>query len=346
MKELEENGIGRPSTYASIIATIEAREYMEKREAKLYPTELGFLVTDLLVEHFQDIMNVEYTAAMEQELDEIEEGKDNLLNTLNQFWKKFEKDLKLASKEMENVKGMEETTDEVCDKCGSPMVIKWGRYGKFLACSNYPECKNTRQMAGGEGADTPELHEDVAKEVCPKDGQPMVLKKGRFGPFLACSNYPECKTTKRLVRGEGGKLQVEQLAPDRREVPRLRQRPDVAPRSLRRLHRVQQLPDLQVHQEEGSPGDRPPLPRVRPGPGGRAQGPLGPLLLRLPALSRVQVHRVPQAHRRALPRLWALLPAREGDQEGGQGRLLRQRGLPLQARSRLSPLAELDGAAP
>jgi DNA topoisomerase-1 len=213
VKELEENGIGRPSTYASIIATIEAREYMEKREGKLYPTELGFLVTDLLVEHFQDIMNVGYTAEIEKELDEIEEGKDNLLNTLNQFWKKFEKDLKKASKNMENVKAKEEKTDEVCDKCGSPMVIKWGRYGKFLACSNYPECKNTRQMAGGEGADTPEVHEDIAKEVCAKCNSPMVLKKGRFGPFLACSRYPECKNTKRLVRGEGGRLQVEQLAP-------------------------------------------------------------------------------------------------------------------------------------
>ncbi len=213
VKELEENGIGRPSTYASIMATIEAREYVEKRDAKLYPTELGFLVTDLLVQHFQEIMNVEYTAAMEQELDEIEDGKDNLLNTLSQFWKKFERNLKKASKEMENVKATEVATDEVCDKCASKMVIKWGRYGKFLACSNYPDCKNTRQMAGGEGADAPELHEDVLKEVCPKDGQAMVLKKGRFGPFLACTNYPECKTTKRLVRGEGGKLQVEQLAP-------------------------------------------------------------------------------------------------------------------------------------
>jgi DNA topoisomerase I len=202
VKELEENGIGRPSTYASIISTIEAREYMEKREAKLYPTELGFLVTDLLVEHFQDIMNVGYTAEIEKELDEIEEGKDNLLNTLTQFWKKFEKDLKLAQKQMKDVKAMEEKTDEVCDKCGKPMVIKWGRYGKFLACSGYPECKNTRQLAGGEGTDSPDLHEDVLKEVCAKDGQPMVL-----------SNYPECKTTKRLVRGEGGRLQVEQLAP-------------------------------------------------------------------------------------------------------------------------------------
>jgi DNA topoisomerase I len=216
VKELEENGIGRPSTYASIIATIEAREYMEKQDGKLLPTELGFLVTDLLVEHFKDIMNVEYTAAMEVELDQIEEGTDNLLNTLNQFWKKFKKDLDAASKDpekggMENIKGKEEPTEEKCDKCGSPMVIKWGRYGKFLACSNYPECKNTRQIEGGEGA--PEVHEDVAKEVCPNHAQPMVLKKGRFGPFLACPNYPDCKVTKRLVRGEGGKLQVEALKP-------------------------------------------------------------------------------------------------------------------------------------
>jgi DNA topoisomerase-1 len=213
VKELEENGIGRPSTYASIIATIEARDYMEKRDSKLYPTELGFLVSDLLVEHFKDLMSVEYTAQMEHELDEIEEGKDNLLNTLNQFWKKFEKELKKAQTDMKQVKAMEEKTEEVCDKCGSGMVLKWGRYGKFLACSGYPDCKNTRQMAGAGGDGQPDIHEDVAKETCPKDAQPMVLKKGRFGPFLACTLYPECKTTKRLVRGEGGKLQVEVLAP-------------------------------------------------------------------------------------------------------------------------------------
>jgi DNA topoisomerase-1 len=148
VKALEENGIGRPSTYASIISTIEAREYTEKRDAKLHPTELGFVVIDQLVQHFQDIMNVEYTAAMEQELDEIEEGSDNLLNTLNQFWKKFKVDLDKAKAEMKDIKRLEEKTDEVCDKCGKPMVIKWGRYGKFLACSGYPECKNTRQLAG------------------------------------------------------------------------------------------------------------------------------------------------------------------------------------------------------
>jgi len=213
VKELEENGIGRPSTYATIIATIETREYIEKREARLWPTELGFVVTDLLTAHFADIMNVEYTAAMELELDEIEEGRDNFLNTLNQFWKKFEADLKKAQAEMKDIKRLEEQTDEVCDKCGSKMVIKWGRYGKFLACSAYPECKNTRQLAGGEGTDTPELHEDVLSATCPKDSLPMILKKGRYGPFLACSRYPECKETRKLVRGEGGKLQVEQLAP-------------------------------------------------------------------------------------------------------------------------------------
>ncbi len=212
VKALEDDGIGRPSTYATIIATIEAREYTERRDAKIHPTELGFVVVDLLVQHFQDIMNVEYTAAMEEELDEIEEGKDNFLNTLSQFWKKFEVDLKKAQAEMKDIKRLEEKTDETCDKCGKPMVIKWGRYGKFLACSGYPECKNTRQLAG-EGAGAVEVHEDVAKAVCPKDGQPMALKKGRFGPFLACSRYPECKETKRLVRGEGGLLQVEVLAP-------------------------------------------------------------------------------------------------------------------------------------
>jgi DNA topoisomerase I len=219
VKELEENGIGRPSTYAQIISTIETREYIEKREGKLYPTEVGFVVTDMLVKGFPDIMNVEYTAAMEEELDQIEEGTDNLLNTLNQFWKKFKKDLDAARKDpekggMANLKGKEELTEEVCEKCGKPMVKKWGRYGTFLACSGYPECRNTRQLAG-ESEGQPEVHEDVAAAICPVDAAhgTMVVKKGRFGPFLACSRYPECKATRRLVRGEGGKLQLEAVKP-------------------------------------------------------------------------------------------------------------------------------------
>jgi DNA topoisomerase-1 len=213
VKELEENGIGRPSTYASIIATIEAREYMEKREGKLFPTELGFVVTDLLVQHFQDIMNVEYTAAMETELDAIETGRDTTLNTLRQFWSKFSADLARAQTEMQTLKAMEEETDEVCEKCNSPMVRKWGRYGSFLACSAYPKCRNTRQVAGEQASEALELDESAAREVCPRDGQPMVLKKGRFGPFLACVGYPECRSTQRLIRGNDGKLRVETLPP-------------------------------------------------------------------------------------------------------------------------------------
>ena len=213
VKELEENGIGRPSTYASIITTIEAREYMEKREGKLFPTEVGFVVTDLLVEHFQDIMNVEYTAAMEAELDQVEAGHDTLFNTLQQFWQKFEADLARARAEMKDVKAMEEKTDEVCEKCGSPMVIKWGRYGRFMACSNYPECKNTRQLAGGEDEHAPQLDEELQSETCPDHAETLVLRKGRFGHFLACPRYPDCKVTRKLVRGEGGKLTVEKLKP-------------------------------------------------------------------------------------------------------------------------------------
>ena len=191
---------------------------------------------------------------------------------------------------------MEEKTDEVCEKCGSPMVIKWGRYGEFLACSGYPECKNTRQLTGGEGDGAPEVHEDVAKEVCPKCGQPMVLKKGRFGPFLACSRYPECKTTKRLVRGEGGKLQVEVRQPIDEKCPQCGKRPDVAARPLRRRSSpAATIPNCKYIKKKEATRDRPPLPGVRRGPGGRAQGPLGPRLLRLQPLSRVQVHRLPPA---------------------------------------------------
>ncbi len=212
VKELEENGIGRPSTYASIITTIEARDYIEKRDGRLWPSEVGFLVTDLLVENFEDIVNVEYTAAMELELDEIEAGTDTLLNTLNQFWKKFEKDLKTAATKMRSVKGVEEKTDEICDKCGSPMVMKWGRYGRFLACSNYPDCKTTRQLAGAsEGA--PEASEEALSQPCQEHGEMLVPRKGRFGFFLACPKYPECKVTKKLVRGAEGRLELEKLKP-------------------------------------------------------------------------------------------------------------------------------------
>ena len=150
VKSLEEQGIGRPSTYATILSTIQDREYVTKDQGKFRPTELGTVVTEMLVKHFEDIFDVKYTARMEEELDEVEEGKMTWVQALGEFYKKFEKDLKKASKNMENLKKKEIPTDEVCEKCGSPMVIKWGQFGRFMACSGYPECKNTKEIASEE----------------------------------------------------------------------------------------------------------------------------------------------------------------------------------------------------
>src|SRR5262245_11698066 len=150
VKVLEEKGIGRPSTYATILTTIQDREYVLKDQGKFRPTELGTVVTDLLVRHFEDIFDIQYTARMEEELDEVEEGKMTWVQALDEFYKKFGKDLKKASKNMENLKAQEIPTDEVCEKCGSPMVKKWGQFGSFLACSAYPECKNTKELPSEE----------------------------------------------------------------------------------------------------------------------------------------------------------------------------------------------------
>ena len=137
MKELEERGIGRPSTYATILSTIQERQYVNKIGGKFVPTEIGLVVTDLLVENFKDIFDLQYTARLEEELDEIEEGKEKWTDALADFYKKFEKDLRYAQKHMENIKRMEKPTDQVCERCGSPLVIKWGKHGSFYACSAY-----------------------------------------------------------------------------------------------------------------------------------------------------------------------------------------------------------------
>ncbi len=209
VKVLEEKGIGRPSTYATILTTIQDREYASKQDGKFVPTELGFVVSDLLVESFADIFDVQYTARMEDELDEIEEGKLTWTEALREFYSKFEVDLKQAQKHMADLKKMEEPTDEECEKCGSPMVIKWGRHGKFLACSGYPDCKNTREIARTNGISSegpPEVEQ--IEEVCENCGKPMTLKRGRFGQFLACTGYPECKTTRKLANAGDGKVTV------------------------------------------------------------------------------------------------------------------------------------------
>jgi DNA topoisomerase-1 len=199
VKELESDGVGRPSTYASILSTIQEREYVKKEGGKFFPTELGMVVTDLLLESFNDLFDVKYTARMEEELDEIEEGKIDWRQAMSEFYERFEKDLDHAARNMTDIKRMERPTDLTCEKCGKPMVIKWGKHGSFIACTGYPECKNTRELTVDlpdvEGAD---LAEQDSQEYCENCGRPMVLKKGRFGQFYACSGYPDCKTTKRI----------------------------------------------------------------------------------------------------------------------------------------------------
>ncbi len=194
VKELEADGVGRPSTYASILSTIQEREYVRKEGGKFFPTELGMVVTDLLLESFNDLFDVTYTARMEAELDEIEEGKIDWRMAMSEFYDRFQKDLEHAAVHMTDIKRMEEPTDFICEKCGKPMVIKWGRHGKFIACTGYPDCTSTREIPAEDGA----VSEQDEAEYCDNCGRPMVLKKGRFGQFLACSGYPDCKTTKQL----------------------------------------------------------------------------------------------------------------------------------------------------
>lgn len=193
VRELEEKGIGRPSTYAAILSTIQDRNYVKLEQGRIHPTDLGIKVNELLIRHFTTIMDVEFTAAMEGQLDRIEEGKLNRIDTLKQFYSPFKKELDDAAKNMPNVKTKGEPTDEVCEKCGSPMVIRWGRNGRFMACSKYPDCKNTKNLNGnGSNGQADAKPLDIACEKC---GKPMVLKEGRFGKFLGCSGYPGCKTT-------------------------------------------------------------------------------------------------------------------------------------------------------
>ena len=207
VKELEERGIGRPSTYAAILGTIQERQYVQKNGGKFVPTEIGMVVTDLLVENFKDIFDPQYTARLEEELDEIEEGQEKWTDALREFYKKFQKDLKYAEKHMENIKRMEKPTEEKCERCGAPLVIKWGRHGSFYACSTYDkDDPNTCTFTKENPIDLPDLdsadmQETTQEEYCENCGRPMVLKRGRFGQFMACTGYPECKTTRRLDQG-------------------------------------------------------------------------------------------------------------------------------------------------
>ncbi|HET9595391.1 MAG TPA: type I DNA topoisomerase [Anaeromyxobacteraceae bacterium] len=203
IKELEERGIGRPSTYAAILSTIQEKTYVEKVERNFKPTELGTLVTDELVRAFPREMDIAFTAGMEEKLDEIEEGNAHWQAVLGDFYAAFKEDLAKAEVTMRDVKRQEIATDITCDKCGKTMVIKWGRMGEFLACPGYPECRNTMNFKRGEdGSIQPVKEEEITTdEVCDKCGSPMVVKRGRFGRFLACSKYPECKNSKPISIG-------------------------------------------------------------------------------------------------------------------------------------------------
>ena len=201
VKALEEKGIGRPSTYAAIMTVIQDRDYAQRKEGRFYPTELGMIVNDLLVESFDDLFNVTYTAHMEEELDEIEDGKMGWTDALAEFYGKFTKDLEVAKLHMRDVKRQEIITDEKCENCGSPMAKKFGRYGEFLACTNYPECKTTRDIPKVHDEAGEEAHAEAAEEICENCGKPMAMRRGRFGQFLACTGYPERKTTRKIQKG-------------------------------------------------------------------------------------------------------------------------------------------------
>ncbi|HXI39452.1 MAG TPA: type I DNA topoisomerase [Bryobacteraceae bacterium] len=208
VKKLESDGVGRPSTYASILSTIQEREYVTKEGGKFKPTELGMVVTDLLLESFNDIFEVKYTARMEEELDEIGEGKIDWREAMAEFYGRFDKDLKSAEKNMTDIKRMEKPTDLKCEKCGKPLVIKWGKHGSFIACTGYPDCTYTRELEVDlPDVDTADLTEQGDEEYCQNCGRTMVLKKGRFGQFYACTGYPDCKTT-RPVGGTQKKADV------------------------------------------------------------------------------------------------------------------------------------------
>jgi DNA topoisomerase-1 len=209
VKALEEKGIGRPSTYASIMSTILEREYVEKLEGRFHPTALGTTVNDLLIEGgFDDLFNESYTARMEEELDEIEEGKMKWTEALDEFYEKFARDLKEFEGFTKQKKGMSVPTDETCENCGSPMVIKFGRFGQFMACSNYPECRTTRELAkpqtasatGDASAAGAEGAAEAEEEACDLCGKPMALKRGRFGQFLGCTGYPECRNIRKISK--------------------------------------------------------------------------------------------------------------------------------------------------
>jgi DNA topoisomerase I len=207
VKELEENGIGRPSTYAAILSTIREKGYVDLVKGYFKPNELGFIVNDLLVESFPDVFDVEFTANMENHLDRIEAAEVDYSEILTQFYDAFKKELEAASTGMLSVKGIGFSTDLTCPQCNNRLHIRMGKNGQFLGCSNYPECTYTRNYTRDEkGVIHPiEPASDQASDrICEKCGKPMLIKEGKYGTFYACSGYPDCKTTQSTNSTNGG----------------------------------------------------------------------------------------------------------------------------------------------
>jgi len=194
VKALESKGIGRPSTYATIIDILLRRDYVEREKRFFKPTELGETVNKVLLEWFSDIFDSDFTARMEEKLDLIVEGKSLRKDVLKDFYVNLQKNLKVADEKSKEVsKKLQEKTDLVCEKCGAPMIIRWGRYGKFLSCSNYPKCLNSKPL--------PDNNQEKIDEKCPLCGKDLVIKNGKFGKFISCIDYPKCKFTKNITIG-------------------------------------------------------------------------------------------------------------------------------------------------
>jgi DNA topoisomerase-1 len=203
IRELEEKGIGRPSTYASIMQVIQKKEYTIKEKRRFKPTELGMLVNDLLVANFPEVLNVAFTAQMEAKLDQVETGNQGWLQVIEDFYQQFHQAVERAQTEMIDVKREGLPTELDCEKCGKKMHIRWGKNGLFLSCSGYPTCKNSKNFARDSKGKIQAAAEGDVRGTCELCSRDMVAKNGRFGPFLACTGYPECKNTRSLQNEKG-----------------------------------------------------------------------------------------------------------------------------------------------
>jgi len=205
VKALEEHGIGRPSTYATIISVLQDRDYVRLENKRFFPQEIGMVVHKLLKEHFTNYVDYEFTAKMEEDFDNIARGKEEWKPVVRKFWNSFSDLLKTKNTEVKKSDIVSEPTDEVCPECGKPLVNRLGPYSRFLACTGYPKCRYTKPL--DDNGDVEGIQQET-EEICDQCGQPMVVKRGRYGPFLGCSAYPACKNTKRLGAAAGGENHV------------------------------------------------------------------------------------------------------------------------------------------